>query len=56
MKKRRKEKKEKQNANDVRTSERLLDGQHTYSGRAGICCTDEATRKRGRYRQKSVKS
>ena len=38
----------KQYANDARSSERLLNGKHTYSGRTDICCTDEATR--GKYR------
>ena len=44
----------KQNAIDARRSEKLLsmviDGKHTYSRRADICCTDEATRRRARYR------
>ena len=35
---------------DAMSSERLLDGKHTYSGRADICCTDEAVRRRGIYR------
>ena len=34
----------------------LIDGKHTDSGRASICWTDEATRNRGRYRQKSVRT
>ena len=27
---------------------------HTYFGSTDICCTDEATRRRGRYRKKTV--
>ena len=45
----------KQNTNDARTSGRLPDLKHTYSGRTDIYCADEATRRRGRYRQKSVR-
>ena len=37
MEKRKKKKRKKQNANGVRTSERLLDGQHTYSGSMYAC-------------------
>ena len=48
-------KKKKHDTNDARTSEKLLDRYHTNSGMAGICCTDEATRKRGIYRQKSAR-
>ena len=49
-------KEKKHNTNDSRKSERLLDGKHTNSGRAGICYVDEAARKRGIYRQKSVRA
>ena len=40
----------KQKSNDARSSERLLDGKRTYSGRTNSCYTDEATRRRGRCR------
>ena len=42
------------NANDVRISERLLEGKHTYSRRAYSCCTNEATRTKGIYRHKDA--